>query len=372
MCLYSVDRVRSYYKCRGKTLSNLRLQSYSPCSRMQAEKRAYSSVKLAEVIRTVERIAKERLSLPISGLLHKSRIGDTYIHLEFERLGQANKSIGKLTEIARDLELELKRSPITITLSGSISIDIPLPSEDRHILTIEELYQELGDYHDGWRIPIGRYSDGSLALFDLSSGSHTLVAGTTGSGKTEFLKSIVSTISHSYSPIDLELILADRKGQLREFCSVPNLVQPITHTDYDFRQLLGWISKELEGREILGADLKDAGIPKLVIVIDEIQGFEARVGLADLLARGRSSDVVFIVSTQNPHHSILPSTLTCNLDTRVCFKTATSSQGFLIISTSETANLVGSGDGLFRLGGETKRFQSALVESSNDISSSAN
>ena len=353
--------VRSFYKQRATLLPNERPSMDIAGTFDPRESRKEPAVSIPDLFRVVERIANERLSIQVSGLLNRSRVGDSFIHLEFERIGIASASIRRLTDIATDLELEINRAPILISFTGTISIDIPLPAEDRNVLTTQELYLELGGYHDGWKVPFGWYSDGTLAMFDLTRGSHTLVAGTTGSGKTEFLRTIVSTITRSYSPVELELVIADRKGQMWEFRSVPNLVQPITTTEHEFRQLLDWLSKEIEGREKLGNDLNGAGAPKLLVVIDEIQGFQAREELADFLARGRSSDVVFIVSTQNPHHSILPSILTCNLDTRVCFKTATPSQGVLIVGDSQACNLLGAGDGLISVSGQTKRFQGALT-----------
>ena len=353
--------VRSFYEQRAVLLHNDRPSLDIAGIHNPPESRKEPTVSIPELFREVERIADERLSIRIKGILDRSRVGDSFVHLEFERIGKASAPIRRLTDIATDLELEFNRAPILISVSGTISIDIPLPAEDRHVLTTQELYLELGGYHDGWRIPFGRYSDGDLAMFDLSQGSHALVAGSTGSGKTEFLRTIVSTIGYSCSPLEVELIIADRKGQMREFNSIPNLVQPIANTEHEFRQQLDWLSKEIEGREILATDLRDASMPKLLVVIDEIQGFEAKEGLADFLARGRSSDVIFILSTQNPHHSILPSRITCNLDTRICFRTASHSQGSMIIGGIHASKLLGSGDGLARMNGHTRRFQGALT-----------
>lgn len=357
----SVDIVRSFYERRSRLFSHRRPYLAGVPGQHTCNAGYHTSEDIHELFRVVENVANERLSVRIQGIPGRSRVGDTFVHLEFERLGAVSASIRRLTEIVADLELELHRSPIVISLSNTISIDIPLPAEDRNILTTQELYLELGGYHDGWKVPFGRYSDGTLAMFDLERGSHTLVAGTTGSGKTEFLRTIVSTIGQSYSPVELELVIADRKGQMQEFRSLPNLVQPIATTEHEFRQLLVWLSKEIQGREYLGTSVKSAGVPKLLVVIDEIQGFHAREELAEFLARGRSSGVVFIVATQNPHHSVLPSTLTCNLDTRVCFKTATPSQGVLIVGDSQASNLLGAGDGLISVSGQTKRFQGALT-----------
>ncbi|MFK5690560.1 FtsK/SpoIIIE domain-containing protein [Ornithinimicrobium sp. LYQ92] len=230
----------------------------------------------------------------------------------------------------------------------------------------------------GLQIPIGVDDHGSPVTIDLPrEGPHALVAGTTGAGKSELLRTVVAALAIRCSPADLALLLVDFKGgsSLGDCAALPHVTGLVTDLDPHLAQrVLASLQAELVRREAVLAEagVQDidgyAGLPRLVVVIDEFRVLaeavpEVMSGLVRLAAVGRSLGVHLILATQRPA-GVVGADLRANVNLRIALRVRDASDSLDVIETAEAASLPQDHPGLalWRTGAERpRRVQVARV-----------
>jgi hypothetical protein len=251
---------------------------------------------------------------------------------------------------------------------------------------IREALPELDPLQGSALVPLGVDLDnrvGALSLADADS-PHLLVAGTTGSGKTEWLRSSVAALLLSNTPETLRLILIDPKlSSFRELANSPYLWHPqalVYPAEQEPVEELDRLIEEMEERFERfreGGDNDLAGwrartgqtLPRLVCIIDEFadlmadrrtaRAFEDRV--VRLGAKARAAGIHLVLATQHPDAKTVTGRLQANLPARVSFRTATYQQSLVALKTRGAERLLGKGDLLFSLKGTLRRYQAALL-----------
>jgi len=313
-------------------------------------------------IRIAREAKKVNLVLEPNGV----EMGLASVKFRFDRRGEVDRPISQVLGLEEDVEVDIKRSPVKVWIDGGIILEIPLKPEERRLVRIKEVIEEADSSQHGIKCLLGRKNDGRVLSINFQKTPHALVAGTTGSGKTNCLYGIILSMAFLHSRNELEIIIADQKGELATLEDLPHLAQPIATTNEEFDKLLDWLEEEAAGRKALGREYIRTNVPSLVVVIDEFQGFDSRERLAGILAQARTLGMYFVLATQNPHHKIISSAITANCDTRICFRTSNGSQSQTILEKTTGKDLQGNGDGLLRIGGEIIRFQGALVTADLD------
>lgn len=267
--------------------------------------------------------------------------------------------------------------PATVSLLSVLGVD---PDEPDHIAA--RWAQSRSD--DGLATPIGADQDGSLTLDLVADGPHVLLGGTTGSGKSELLRSFVAGLAASHDPDHCALVLIDYKGGAAFDCclDLPHVVGVVTDLDDHLAaRALRSLEAELRAREerlrSVGADnvagyRKATGgvpaMPRLVVVVDEFASLatdlptflDALVGIAQ---RGRSLGVHMVLATQRPA-GVVTDDIRANTATRIGLRVADRSDSLDILDAADAAKIPRSrpGRALARLGpGELVPFQAALV-----------
>lgn len=230
----------------------------------------------------------------------------------------------------------------------------------------------------GLRIPIGVDERGDPVTIDLSrDGPHALVAGTTGAGKSELLRTVIAALAIRCSPADLALLLVDFKGgsSLGDCAALPHVTGLVTDLDPHLAQrVLTSLQAELVRREavLATAGVPDidgyAGLPRLVVVIDEFRVLAQEVpevmsGLVRLAAVGRSLGVHLVLATQRPA-GVVGADLRANVNLRIALRVRDTSDSLDVIETAEAASLPQDRPGLalWRTGAEPpRRVQVARV-----------
>ena len=204
-------------------------------------------------------------------------------------------------------------------------------------------------------VPLGRGADGSPVLIDLAAdGPHALVAGTTGSGKSELLRTLVVGLALQNSPADLTLLLIDYKGgsSLGACTSLPHVTGLVTDLDPHLAErVLLSLQSELGRRErILQAagarDIRDhdgPGLPRLVVVIDEFRVLAEEVpqvmeGLVRVAAVGRSLGVHLVLATQRPA-GVVGADLRANVNLRIALRVRDSADSYDVLECADAAHL---------------------------------
>ena len=295
-------------------------------------------------------------------------------------------NVAKIVKLAEDLKVQLNilNAPLISTQPGYVSIDIP--RQEREIAEFDRYIQkQKNPANESVKIAIGVNLEGQLIEAELSDADtcHFLVGGTTGSGKSEFLRSILLSLIYRHSQEHLKIILVDPKRvTFPEFENIPSLLQPIVKESEAAIELMESLVTEMERRYKLFenakcSDLKDYNRvnkiePNLVCIFDEYADFmvekETKKALENNLkqmgAKARASGIHLIIATQRPDATVVTPLIRANLPARVALKTASINNSKIILGGKEirAANLLGKGDLLYKNGSNLQRLQSLFAK----------
>jgi S-DNA-T family DNA segregation ATPase FtsK/SpoIIIE len=353
------------------------------------------------IARAIEEKLKEfHITAHIINVL-KGPVVDTF---ELE-LGAGVKVAGVINR-TDDLSLALKGAPIRMVypMKGRTTIGLEVPRNPRALIYLDEVLSSPSFKNSTHRLPIamGRDAYGEASFIDLASTPHFLVAGTTGSGKSVFVNTLLVSLIIKLSPKKLRLILIDPKQlELALYASLPHLVMPVV-TDPEIASIsLMWAIEEMERRysilkdfgvkniegfnkkiQIAGPELtckinkyypdaetQDFELPYIVIIVDEFadlklskSGSAIETSISRLAAKARASGIHIVLATQRPSTDVITGVIKANFPTRVAFRVTTNMDSRVILDTMGAEKLLGKGDMLYKQGIETLRMHSAYVD----------
>ena len=297
--------------------------------------------------------------------------------------------LSSVTALQNDLALALAAHPLRIEapIPGRSLVGIEVPNKSISLVRLGSLLKE-SDFQktaSSLSFALGRNVKGEALLADLSKMPHLLIAGSTGSGKSVCIHSILSSFLFKNSPETLRLILIDPKRvELSHYSGIQHLLTPVI-TDYKkVLPALRWATNEMErrynllseykSRDIEGYNLKalakkEMPLPYVVIIIDELADLMARYGrdLEGLIIRisqmARATGIHLIVSTQRPSVEVITGLIKANITARIAFQVASQVDSRTILDMAGAEKLLGSGDMLYLAPDSSKprRVQSAYV-----------
>ncbi len=294
----------------------------------------------------------------------------------------------RIPQLASTLWVRLKtQEPPQISIErGRIVVDVERP--DRETVYWRDLRDQLAkpSRAGSSRFPVGVAIDGTLHWADFSKpqDSHMLVAGTAGSGKSEWLRAAIASLLAQNTPATLELLLIDpKRTAFHAFESSKSLYAPVLYPDdTPIAPVLEELIEEMERRYrvISEAGLPDLGtynaqhepLPRIVCFCDEYadlilsdpkQRKEIERMVGRLSAKGRAAGVHLVFATQRPDRNIVSGVIDTNLMARVCLRVVKPAESRIVLGGDPTAStLLGRGDLLFKNLGAAVRLQSPFVE----------
>lgn len=306
-------------------------------------------------------------------------VGTYLIQYEVE-LTQGEK-ISKLTSISREIALALAEKNVRIQapIPGKSTCGIEVFYEMPHVVcyknTINKVPKNIVDKQ--LYIPLGEDFYGNTHFFELNKASHTLIAGSTGSGKSVFIKSIITNILMNAKPYEVKLVLIDTwRLELNAYNGIPHLLMPVITDSKKAITALEIMLKEIKNRfhelseknalnieeynkfidrENMNKSDKDKLIkmPYIIVIVDEIYDIakdykdELTNTLIDIIKNSKNVGVHLIISTQLPNTSIIPTIVKTNLPTRISFYLPTVSDSRTILGIEGAEKLFGRGDMLY-------------------------
>ncbi|ACK73490.1 cell divisionFtsK/SpoIIIE [Gloeothece citriformis PCC 7424] len=290
------------------------------------------------------------------------------------------------------VQMGINASPMIQPQAGFVSVDIP--RQDRQIAKFEDYITSSNSSptHE-LKIAIGVNLEGKLIEADLadSNSCHFLVGGTTGSGKSEFLRSLLLSLLARHSPQWLQIVLVDPKRvTFPEFEGIPWLYEPVIKDEEKAIILMEQLVEEMETRyrilEKAGySDLKtynqtlnlsqEKPIPRIVCIFDEYADFmtekdtrnQLEQSIKKLGAKARAAGIHLIIATQRPEARIVTPLIRSNLPGRIALKTASAADSKIILGDNqpEAYQLLGKGDLLYPQGTTLERLQALFASNFN-------
>jgi S-DNA-T family DNA segregation ATPase FtsK/SpoIIIE len=300
------------------------------------------------------------------------------------QLGVKVNSILRLRDDLR-VQMGLMATPMIAPQAGYVSVDLPRP--DRQSAFFEQYIQpQSSPPTDPVHIAIGVDLEGNLIEADLSDPNtcHFLVGGTTGSGKSEFLRSLLLSLLKRHSPEHLQIALVDPKRvTFPEFEEIPWLRESIVKDTEGAITLMDSLMDEMDQRyrrfeQSRCGDLSrynqkagDPPLPRIVCIFDEYADFmaekESRFAIEQSIKRlgamARAAGIHLIIATQRPDAQVVTPLIRSNLPGRVALKTASEADSAIILGgkQGEAVNLLGKGDLLYLKGAQLLRLQSLFA-----------
>ncbi len=281
------------------------------------------------------------------------------------QLGLGTK-ITSVQSLSEELALILEAPVVRVSRSGGVlAVEVPLISpQPVHLLSLLQDVPMLPPV----TAVLGLNVDGEPFTLPLMAPevTHVLVAGTTGCGKTELLRSLILSLALSNRQAHLQIALIDPKRRgFAPLADLPHLVAPVATSPEDAQELLELLVAEMERR-----DREDAPpTPRMIVAVDEVGDLLAvgdkgvEQALTRLAQRGREAGFHLLCSTQRPSAEAVPGALKANLPARVVGKVASGQEALTAtgIPGSNAETLMGSGDFIAVVGGQVTRFQSAYT-----------
>ena len=298
--------------------------------------------------------------------------------------------INKITTLSNDIALRLAAASVRIEapIPGKAAVGIEIPNAERKTVSIRELIDS-----DGFRgakgslvAVVGKDIEGNLVMCDLAKMPHLLIAGSTGSGKSVCVNSMLISLMYKYTPDDLRLVLVDpKKVEFEVYNGIPHLLVPVVCNAKKAAGVLQWAVSEMQKRyEMLQSKnvrslaaynklAEETGefekLCKIVIVIDEMADLmqaspkEVEDAIARLAAMARAAGMHMVLATQRPSVDVITGTIKNNIPSRIALTVSSQIDSRTILGSGGAEALIGYGDMLYNPMGlsKPKRVQGCFI-----------
>ena len=311
-------------------------------------------------------LEKILLDFGVEGKIKKVSHGPVVTLNEFEPAAgiKVSKIINLSEDIARNTSSESARIS---TVPGSNTIGIELPNSSRENVYLSEIISHNDFSKKDIKLPIalGKNISGIPVTGDLSSMPHLLIAGTTGSGKSICINTIILSLLYRHTPDKCKFILIDPKMlELSTYEDIPHLLCPVITEAKKAASVLGWVVKEMESRYRLmtkeGVRNIDSynskhklAMPYIVVIVDEmsdlmlVAGKEIENYIQKLSQMARAAGIHIIMATQRPSVDVITGTIKANFPTRISFQVTSKIDSRTILGEQGAEQLLGKGDMLY-------------------------
>ncbi len=299
--------------------------------------------------------------------------------------------LNKLTTMADDIALSLGASGVRIApVPGKISVvGIEVPNVAVTTVSLREVISsgEFSRAKSKSSFAVGKDIGGSAIVGNIAKLPHMLIAGTTGSGKSVCMNSIIISLLYKASPDDVKLIMVDPKMvELGIYNGIPHLLIPVVTDPKKAAGSLQWAVTEMMRRYrsmsdagvrdldsynsmIDGGELEGEHLPQVVVIIDELADLmlvaakEVEESICRIAQMGRAAGIHLIIATQRPSADVITGLMKANIPSRIAFAVASAMESRIILDTVGAEKLVGKGDMLFAPIGSGKpvRVQGCFV-----------
>ena len=294
---------------------------------------------------------------------------------------KVSKIVGLTDDIA--LSLAAKSIRMEAPIPGKSAIGIEVPNENILMVGFREVLEsdEFKNFKSSVPMALGKDIAGNVVVADISKMPHLLIAGSTGSGKSVCINTLINSIIYKSKPDEVKLILIDPKVvELASYNGIPHLLIPVVTEPKKAANALNWAVNEMNKRYKMFAEsgVKDINsynlkheekLPKIVIIIDELADLmmvsanDVEDYICRLAQMARAAGMHLIVATQRPSVDVITGVIKANIPSRIAFAVSSQTDSRTILDMAGAEKLLGKGDMLFYPLGANKplRIQGAFI-----------
>ena len=317
-------------------------------------------------------LTQKLLDFGISGVVRAIQPGPVVTMFEFEPV--AGTRVSKIASLESDLALSMSALSIRIIapIPGKNAVGIEIPNKNRQSVSIKELLQtsEFKNSKSPLTVALGQDVIGRPYMSDIRKMPHLLVAGTTGSGKSVGINTMICSILYKSSPDEVKFIMIDPKMvELSIYDGIPHLMAPVVTDTRLAASVLKNVVAEMTRRytllaekkvrnldgynEIIKDDEQAEKMPYLVVIVDEfadlmmVAGKDVEMSIARIAQMARAVGIHLIIATQRPTTNVITGLIKANMPARLSFKVSQKNDSRVIIDQNGADTLLGMGDSLF-------------------------
>ncbi|MGZ4339343.1 MAG: DNA translocase FtsK [Gaiellaceae bacterium] len=295
--------------------------------------------------------------------------------------------VGKVANLKDDLSYALATTEIRILapIPGKQAVGVEVPNLSPNLVTLGDIYDDLPATSSPLSVWLGKDISGASVWADLARMPHILIAGTTGSGKSGCINTILTSILLRATPDEARLILIDPKRiELNYYESIPHLLTPVVSSPKEASAVLLNVVTEMERRyerlsQVRARNLPEANrafrkrgegeLPYLLVVIDELADLmmvspqEVEDSIIRLAQKSRAVGIHLVLATQRPSVDVITGMIKANVPSRIAFAVSSQTDSRVILDQNGAESLLGQGDMLFKPLGTSRlqRVQGAFV-----------
>ena len=354
---------------KGKETKNIKNIFKLPATsflKMNTESKTQKNLNSEELNKNSQFLEKILLDFGVEGKIKRVSCGPVVTLNEFEPA--SGIKVSKIVNLADDIARNTSSiSTRVATIPGKNTIGIEIPNTKRENVFLNEIISDERFNKKEIKLPIalGKSISGLPLVGDLSTMPHLLIAGTTGSGKSVCINTIILSLLYKYTPEKCNLILIDPKMlELSAYEGIPHLLCPVITEAKKATAALGWAVKEMESRYKLMTSVGVKNIdgynskhkkhmPYIIVIVDEmsdlmlIAGKEIENYIQRLSQMARAAGIHIIMATQRPSVDVITGTIKANFPTRISFQVSSKIDSRTILGEQGAEQLLGKGDMLF-------------------------
>lgn len=337
---------------------------------------------------TATKLQKTLYSFGVSAKVENVSVGPAITRYELKPAEGVR--VSKIANLADDIALNLAAETIRIEapIPGKQAVGIEVPNKEKEAVHLREVLEseEFENNKSKLTVALGKDVAGNIQLADIAKMPHVLIAGSTGSGKSVCINTIITSIIYNSKPSEVKMVMVDPKVvELSVYNGIPHLLIPVVTDPKKAAGALAWAVQEMDNRYNLFAskgvrDLKGYNkaiekeegmgkLPQIVIIVDELADLmmvaakDVEEAICRLAQKARAAGMHLVIATQRPSVDVITGLIKANIPSRIAFAVSSQVDSRTILDSVGAEKLLGKGDMLFFPTGAPKpvRVQGAFV-----------
>ena len=337
---------------------------------------------------TAAKLQKTLYSFGVSAKVENVSVGPTITRYELKPA--EGTRVSKIANLADDIALNLAAETIRIEapIPGKQAVGIEVPNQEKEAVHLREVIEsdEFANNKSKLSVALGKDVAGKTVVADIGKMPHVLIAGSTGSGKSVCINTIITSIIYNAKPSEVKLVMVDPKVvELSVYNGIPHLLIPVVTDPKKAAGALAWAVQEMDDRynkfaqkgvrdlkgynKAIEQENENAKLPQIVIIIDELADLmmvaakEVEEAICRLAQKARAAGMHLVIATQRPSVDVITGLIKANVPSRIAFAVSSQIDSRTILDCTGAEKLLGKGDMLFAPVGASKptRIQGAFV-----------